>query len=568
MKQDLNRECDAGNSVKIRSFRGIKTIFSSLVMLLCAAPSLHAQFTNTYFDQDNYIFYYENGSAGNPGRAQDAYVINSDGQVLQKWTGGDIIAPEGAPGYLLENGLLLRGIEAIDNSGEIFQVGAFGILQMVDKNDNVVWEYNGCSTNNVPASGIRPYCLQHDVEPMPNGNILASVHVVYSETDAITELGFTATGQGKVTMEEIWEIQPDMVNGGGVVVWKWKIEDHLVQDADPGLPNYGDVSNPGLFDINCVNSKSATRPRQNGNHINMNGISYNPERDQILFSSMKASEVFIIDHNLTTAQAATSAGDFLWRWGNPQNYDYGGGSPVIYNSWRWTKGQHDPRWIVDGGGNYSDTITIHNNNSTSNPKPSGGMFEAWTEIFELTLPDSPAGYVYTAGQPYGPASPTLLAEYNPALPYLNDGFASGAQKLPNGHVFSGSATKFTLLEHDENGNIVWYFDCRELTPGGGQIWKPFKYPVDYVGFRHLGIAETNSLKLSFTGVDITNEIATVSFIGSGWLLYDMQASTNLEHWVAVETNMPGAGTFTNTVFHDLSASPDVRTRFYRLLEHP
>jgi hypothetical protein len=44
----------------------------------------------------------------NPGKAQDAFVIDSYGKVLQKWTGGDIIAPEGSPGYLLENGLLLR----------------------------------------------------------------------------------------------------------------------------------------------------------------------------------------------------------------------------------------------------------------------------------------------------------------------------------------------------------------------------------------------------------------------------------------------------------------------------
>ena len=246
--------------------RATKAVLLSLTMLFCSSVAVYAQFTNTYYDQEHYIFYYENGTANNPGKAQDAFVINSYGQVLQKWTGGAIIAPEGAPGYLLENGLLLRGIEGVENSGEIFQVGAYGILQMVDKDDNVVWEYIGWSTNNSPTNGIRPYCLHHDVEPMPNGNILASVHVVYSEADAIAELGFTATGQGKLTMEEIWEIQPDLVNGGGQVVWKWRMIDHLVQDADPGLPNFGDVSDPGLFDINSVNSKSENL-RQNGNHF-------------------------------------------------------------------------------------------------------------------------------------------------------------------------------------------------------------------------------------------------------------------------------------------------------------
>ena len=282
---------------------------------------------------------------------------------------------------------------------------------------------------------------------------------------------------------------------------------------------------------------------------------------------MKANEVYIIDHSRTTGETATSAGDFMWRWGNPRNYDYGGGSPATYSSWKWTKGQHDPRWIVDGDGYLTGNITIHNNHSVTNPKPPGGMFEAHTEIFELILPDSPTGYVFTAGQPYGPAAPTILAEYDYDLPYLNDGFASGAQKMPNGHVFSGSTTKFTLLEHDDNGNIVWYFDCRDLTPGGGQFWKPFKYPVGYVGFRQLGIAETNSLKLSIDVGSVSNGSCSVSFVGSEWLFYDVQASSNLQNWVTISSNTPGSGLFTDTVIHDWSTSSNVVKRYYRIREH-
>ncbi len=546
----------------------LKRVFLALTVALFASTSLYAQFANTHYDEDHYIFYYENGSANNPNRAQDAYVINPYGDVLQKWTGGEITAPEGAPGYLLENGLLLRGIEGVDNSGEVFQVGAYGILQMVDKNGDVVWEYHGYSEANVPANGIRPYCLHHDVEPLPNGNILASVHVVYSEDDAVNELGFKRTEQLKLTMEEIWELQPDLVNGGAEVVWKWRFQDHLVQDANSGLPNFGDVSNPGRFDINCVRSKS-NNPRQNGNHFNMNGISYNPIRKQILFSSMKADEVFIIDHNLTTAEAATSAGDFLWRWGNPSNYDYDGGLEATYSSWRWTDGQHDPRWIVDANGIPTGNITIHNNHSVTHAKPGPGMFDAWTECHELTPPhdEESGGYTRAENEPHGPASPAILAEYDPVLPYFNAGFASGAQKLPNGHVFSGSATKFTLLEHDESGNIVWFFDCRTLAPGGGQMWKPFKYPVDYVGFRQLGIAKTNSLKPVITELDLANEKVTLSFVGSSWLFYDIFRSSDLQSWEIIAQDVPGAGMLTNSQFSDLQATPDVKGRFYRLVEH-
>ena len=106
----------------------LKITLVVIVLALIAYSSLWAQFTNTHYDEGHYIFYYENGSSSNPGKAQDAYVINSHGEVLQKWTGGSIIAPEGSPGYLLENGLLLRGIEAVSNSAEVVNTGADGIV--------------------------------------------------------------------------------------------------------------------------------------------------------------------------------------------------------------------------------------------------------------------------------------------------------------------------------------------------------------------------------------------------------------------------------------------------------
>ncbi|MGC8644373.1 MAG: hypothetical protein ACP5XB_31305, partial [Isosphaeraceae bacterium] len=54
------------------------------------------------------------------------------------------------------------------------------------------------------------------------------------------------------------------------------------------------------------------------------------ELDQILLSVHSFSEIWIIDHGTTTAEAAThkggrsgKGGDLLYRWGNPQAYRAG-----------------------------------------------------------------------------------------------------------------------------------------------------------------------------------------------------------------------------------------------------
>ena len=51
--------------------------------------------------------------------------------------------------------------------------------------------------------------------------------------------------------------------------------------------------------------------------MHCNAVDYNEELDQIIISSAKFCEFWIIDHGLTTEEAATEAGDLLYRWGNP-----------------------------------------------------------------------------------------------------------------------------------------------------------------------------------------------------------------------------------------------------------
>ena len=110
---------------------------------------------------------------------------------------------------------------------------------------------------------------------------------------------------------------------------------------------------------------------------------------------------------------------------------------------------------------------------------------AWTQFLEIEIPYNGNGYSYTASQPYEPSAPMIWAEYDSDNPLFNCAFSGGGQKLENGHIFTTSAAKFTLLEHDANGNIVWFFDLTDLHPDGGQVFKAQKYPKDYTGFSNL-----------------------------------------------------------------------------------
>ena len=157
---------------------------------------------------------------------------------------------------------------------------------------------------------------------------------------------------------KIVELMP-MGYDSSTVVWEWHLWDHLIQDVYPNLDNYGDISsNPQLLNINLVEMNNPN----NGDWLHTNAIDYNVQLDQIAFSSRFLDEIFIIDHSTTTLEASTHSGgnsgkggDFLYRWGNPQNYDRGDEEDKLLND------QHGVNWIDDsyiGEGN----LLIFNNN--------------------------------------------------------------------------------------------------------------------------------------------------------------------------------------------------------------
>ena len=109
---------------------------------------------------------------------------------------------------------------------------------------------------------------------------------------------------------QVEEVQPTGP-GYGKIVWEWHVWDHLIQNHDATKSNYGNPSaHPEL--INCAGDGRNLPVFWN----HMNSIDYDSTFDQIAVSVRGNSEVWIIDHSTTTAQAASHSGGIRGKGGD------------------------------------------------------------------------------------------------------------------------------------------------------------------------------------------------------------------------------------------------------------
>ncbi|MFQ5600904.1 MAG: aryl-sulfate sulfotransferase, partial [Candidatus Krumholzibacteriia bacterium] len=279
-----------------------KTALGTLFPLLLAAPGL-AQVP------------YPGETLISPLATTETFLIDMAGNVTKTWHGSSEPA---SIAYLLEDGSIVR--PGRYPGGQFSSGGAGGRIQWIDANDNLVWDFLFADSD---------HQQHHDIEPLPNGNVLLIAWERKSNAEVV------AAGR-QSTSSEMWptlivEVEP-VGSTGGNIVWEWHLWDHIVQDVDPAKPNYGVVADhPELIDINF--GPVGGGPFGSGDWIHANAIDYNADLDQIVFSSPRFSEIFVIDHSTTTVQAAGHTGgnggmggDILYRWGNPQAYDRGSAS--------------------------------------------------------------------------------------------------------------------------------------------------------------------------------------------------------------------------------------------------
>jgi hypothetical protein len=264
----------------------------------------------------------------------------------------------------------------------------------------------------------------------------------------------TQAGRANATSEK-WPthfIEVQQNGTGGQIVWEWHIWDHMIQDYNATKDNYGVVANnPQLMDINAISGGGG--PMGGGDWFHINGIDYNPTLDQLVFSSRFASEIFIIDHSTTTAEAAGHTGgnsgmggDFLYRYGNPSNH--GSTSPQIIPA-----AVHDPRWIKAGRPN-AGYIQFFNNNG-------GGGNSSTVDAINPPV----AGYNYSSF-----LSPTTYDWRHNTLAYSSG--QSASDRMSNGNTFVNVSQQY-MYEVDASNNMVWQYNAGPA--------KAFRYECDHPG---------------------------------------------------------------------------------------
>ena len=91
--------------------------------------------------------------------------------------------------------------------------------------------------------------LHHDFLPLPNGNVLLLLQQQQQERKTAAEVVARGgnpenVGERDFGVDYVAEVRPTGL-ASGEVVWRWSPWEHLIQDFDPGKPDYGVVVHDG-----------------------------------------------------------------------------------------------------------------------------------------------------------------------------------------------------------------------------------------------------------------------------------------------------------------------------------
>lgn len=405
---------------------------SVLYLLLCWAPVAAEE-------------PFEGRTLISPKNSTVTLLLDMSGATVKTWHGAD--RPM-ALAYMLPDESILRPCRDWRSTF----AGNGGRIQWIDANDVVIWDYYFLHDD---------YQQHHDVEPMPNGNVL----LIAWERKTLQEA--LAAGR-QIISNEMWptviaEIEPVGATGGNIV-WEWHLWDHLIQDVDPGLPNYGVVSeHPELLDINFGNVGA---PNAIGDWIHANAVDYNEELDQIVFCARVTDEFYVIDHSTTTEEAAGHTGgnsgmggDILYRWGNPAVYGRELPPPAPGRSFHVI---HGVNWIDPGLPGAGNILAFDNGDRD-------GFENDYSTVVEITPPVDALGHYYLApDSAFGPSAPTWT--FSDSTFFYAGPTHGGAYRLPNGNTLICESEPGYVFEVTMAGTLVWDYDHGSLISRALRYW--------------------------------------------------------------------------------------------------
>ncbi|MEM6282345.1 MAG: aryl-sulfate sulfotransferase [Chloroflexota bacterium] len=435
-------------------------MFGSLILLLATTVVGSAQEERTvgtlFGNHEGYTLY---RTPAYPA----VFLINDAGEIVHQWETSDV----GRDAFLMPDGTLMYSAARQGNRDDIFGerlpwLNVDGRFEAVTWDGDLLWSYE------FEAPGER---VHHGFTPRPDGNIL---FMTYQQIDTETAVAAgrnpeLLTDDLGIWTDVIYEYDPALDE----IVWEWHAWDHLVQDVDPDAPNFGDpLDFPGRIDLNYT-----TNAGLYFDWLHSNSVAYNADLDQIIVSVPIFGEVWVIDRDTTTEEAAGPAGDLLYRWGNPEAYNAG---IDLQTKLYW---QHDAQWIPEGMPGAGNILVFDNRNPVIVPS-------RFSQVIEFTPPLLEDGtYEHVPGTAYGPENFTWLYTATPPEAFYS-ALISGTQRLPNGNTLIIEGTKAHMFEVTPEGETVWSyyapFNGDRIVPQGEEndtvIFRARRYQPDYPAF--------------------------------------------------------------------------------------
>jgi outer membrane protein assembly factor BamB len=375
------------------------------------------------------------------------YLIDMEGNLVHKW---ETDYTPGAFAMLLENGNLLRG-GALPNPPTTIG-GAGGIVQEIDWNGRVVWEYKLMTPTQVQ---------HHTFTRMPNGNTLLLAWEYKSADEAIA-MGRDPKSFPPAVFDRgkwyngFWVDFVREVDKNGKTIWEWHVWDHL-------------GTGPNQIDINfkLPDAMGGTYPNFDWTHFNT--CEYIPESDELILNSRNFSEFYIVNHK---------TGDIVYRWGNPSAYGQGKRPSWMDNGDQKVFGEHNVTYL---GKNH---FLLFDNGS----ERAEGNRSAVVELDRTT------------GQ--------IVWEYEAKHSNSFYSYRQGAaQRLPNGNTLVTSTHGGHLFEVTKDKEIVWDYvspvrlgkvQCT-FEDGDGHnmmfnmIHRAYRYGPDYPGLKGKDLSQKEPL---------------------------------------------------------------------------
>jgi len=444
------------------------------------------------------------------------YLLDLQGCVVHTW-------PVGTNPHLLENGNVLDASKD-DPSG-------FQGFKEVDWDGRTVWEYTEKREN---------YAPHHDWVRIFNKKLNAPT-TLYIANKSISYDGAVAAGGDpkKVSMDGGQMDAIVEVNMQGNVIWEWCFFDHVVQDLDATKPNYVGAGKtiadyPGRININMP-GKPLRR-----DWLHCNSLDYNATSGHLVINSVQG-ELYVIDHDGTfvagdakasVAKAASPAGDFLYRFGDPARYGQGE-PPKILENWdnattgdKQMGGSHHVSWIPPGLPGAGHLLVFNNGQYLYQRTPGSSILEInpcldanGRDTGKYVNPPA-AGY---RRETYDKDTHNAPREISKQIVWRfrsqnSHGFFShiggSAQRLSNGNTFICSDTEGHFFEVTTVGKLVWEYinpvtrdgavkTLGDALPMVNSAFRAFRLSSDFPAFKNHDLTPNGTItERAEKGIDV------------------------------------------------------------------